>query len=85
MRYIAMVNRAADRDGETSARLAVIEEKLETVLAELAAIRAYIPGKMVEYSERIAVLERNMRTVHWLGGILAVAIIGAFLEHVLGR
>ena len=80
-----MVNRAAARHGETDARLAVIEEKLETVLAELAAIRAYIPVKMVEHSERIIVLERNMRAVHWLGGMMAVALIGAFLGHILGR
>lgn len=80
-----MVSRAAARDGDTGARLAVIEEKLEIVLAELAAIRAYIPGKMVEHSERIAVLERNARTIHWLGGVLAVALIGSFVAHVLGR
>lgn len=80
-----MAHRAAEKDGDASARLAVIEEKLEMVLAELAAIRAYIPGKMVEYSERIAVLERNMRTVQWLGGVLVVALIGAFLGHVIGR
>lgn len=80
-----MAHRAAEKDGDASARLAVIEEKLEMVLAELAAIRAYIPGKMVEYSERIAVLERNARTIQWLGGVLAVALIGAFLGHVIGR
>jgi hypothetical protein len=80
-----MAHREAERDGDTSARLAVIEEKLETVLTELAAIRAYIPGKMVEYSERIAVLERNMRTAQWLGGVLGVALIGAFLSHVFRR
>ena len=80
-----MAHRAAEKDGDTSARLAVIEEKLEMVLAELGAIRAYIPGKMVEYSERIAVLERNVRTIQWLGGVLAVALIGAFLGHVIGR
>ena len=81
-----MVQRAAAaRDGDTGARLAVLEEKLGMVLAELAAIRAYIPGKMVEHSERIAVLERNVRTVQWLGGAIAVALIGAFISHVLGR
>jgi len=85
MRSSDMAHRAAEKDGDASARLAVIEEKLEMVLAELAAIRAYIPGKMVEYSERIAVLERNARTIQWLGGVLAVALIGAFLGHVIGR
>lgn len=79
-----MANKAATRDGDTSARLAVIEEKLEMVLVELAAIRAYIPGKMVEYSERIAVLERSMRAIQWLGGILATALTAAFIGHVLG-
>jgi len=79
-----MANRAAARDGDTSARLAVIEEKLEMILAELVSIRAYIPGKMVEHSERIAVVERNIRTVQWLGGALALALIGAFIGHVLG-
>jgi len=79
-----MASRAAARDGDTSARLAVIEEKLEMILAELVSIRAYIPGKMVEHSERIAVVERNIRTVQWLGGALALALIGAFIGHVLG-
>ncbi len=80
-----MASRTAARDGDTSARLAVIEEKLEMVLAELTAIRAYIPGKMVEHSERIAVLERNMRTAQWLGGVVALALVGAFIGHILGR
>ncbi len=69
----------------TSARLAVIEEKLEVVLSELSAIREYIPVKMVEHSERISVLERNMRTFQWLGGVLAVTLIGTFIGHILGR
>lgn len=80
-----MGNRAAARDADTGARLAVIEEKLETVLSELAAIRAYIPCKMIEYSERTEVLERSMRTAQWFGGVLAVALIGSFLGHVLGK
>ena len=80
-----MVRREAERDGDVNARLAVIEDKLETVLGELAAIRAYIPGKMVEYSERIAVLERNMRTAQWLGGVITVALVGASLGHVFGK
>jgi hypothetical protein len=67
------------------ARLAVIEGKLETVLQELAAIRGYIPARMVEHSERIGVLERNMRTFQWLGGVLAVALLGTFIGHVLSR
>jgi len=82
-----MSNRALRHGGaeDTGARLAVIEEKLGMVLAELVAIRAYIPAKMVEHSERIVVLERNMRTAQWLGGVVAVALIGAFLAHILGR
>lgn len=73
----------AGRDSDTSVRLAVIEEKLGIVLSELSAIRAYIPGKMVEHCERLTVLERNMRTIQWLGGVLAVALIGAFVAHIL--
>lgn len=79
-----MAGKTTARDGGTRARLAVIEEKLETVLTELAAIRAYIPGKIVEHSEKITVLDRNMRTLQWLGGVLAVALLGAFIGHVLG-
>lgn len=80
-----MVNRAAGRDVDTCARLAVIEEKLETILSEVTVIREYIPVKMVESHERIGVLERNMRTVQWFGGVLSVALIGSFLEHILIR
>ncbi|MBP6964445.1 MAG: hypothetical protein KBC96_08570 [Armatimonadetes bacterium] len=80
-----MANRAAVRSGYAGARLAVIEEKLEMILAELSAIRAFIPGSMVEHSERIGVLERNIRAVQWLGGVIAVALMGAFIGHVLGK
>lgn len=75
----------AFREDDTSIRLAVIEEKLEMVLAELAAIRGYIPCKIIEHSERIMVLERNLRTLEWIGGVLAVALIGAFIGHILGN
>lgn len=68
----------------TGARLAVIEEKLETILCELKTIREFIPGQMIEHTGQISVLERNMRTIQWLGGVLAIALIGAFIEHVLG-
>ena len=71
------------RDSDTNARLAVIEEKLETVLAELSHIKRYIPVKMVEHSERIEVLRCNMRTTCWLGSILLVALVGAFIGHIL--
>ncbi|HUV05491.1 MAG TPA: hypothetical protein VMX94_10340 [Armatimonadota bacterium] len=79
-----MVNRAAKRDADINARLAVIEERLETVLAELGAIRKHIPATLVEHSERIEVLERNMRAIQWLGGILATALVAAFIGHILG-
>jgi hypothetical protein len=65
------------------ARLAVIESKLEAVLGELSTIRSYIPGKMVEHSERIVVLERSLRSIQWIGGVFTVAVIGAFIGHVL--
>lgn len=55
------------------------------ILEELAAVRAFIPARMVEHSERIGVLERNIRAVQWVGGVIAVALIGAFIGHVLGR
>lgn len=55
------------------------------VLAELSAIRGYIPGRIIEHSERLTVLERNMRTVQWLGAVIAVALIGAFIAHVLAN
>lgn len=76
---------AAVREDDTCIRLAVIEEKLEMVLAELAAIRGYIPCKIIEHTERIMVLERSLRTLEWIGGVLAVALIGAFIGHILGN
>jgi hypothetical protein len=80
-----MAKRGANKEEDTGARLAVIEEKLEMVLAELASIRKFIPGKMVEHSERLTVVERNMRTLQWFGGVLAIALVSAFIGHVLGR
>lgn len=77
-----MRNKGSAADRDTNSRLAVIEEKLETVLQEISTIRMYIPGRMIEHSERITVLDRNTRTLYWLGGVLAVALVGAFIGHV---
>lgn len=74
-----------ERADNLMARLAVIESKLETLIDEIMTIRKHIPSKMVEHAERIAVLERNVRTVQWLAGVFAVAIIGAFVAHVFAR
>ena len=68
---------------DTHVRLAVIEEKLEAILTELAGLKTCIPGKIIEHSERISVLERNVRTILWLGGVLVVALIGSFIGHIL--
>jgi hypothetical protein len=73
------------KNEDAATRLAVIEEKLEMVLSEIATIREYIPVKMIEHAEKIAVLDRNARTLQWLGGVIAVAILGAFIGHVLGQ
>lgn len=71
-------------EGIVLARLAVIESKIEMLIEEVAAVREYVPAKMVEHTGRITVLERNMRTMHWLAGVFAATIIGAFIAHVLG-
>lgn len=71
-------------EGAVLARLAVIENKIETLIEEVAAIREFVPAKMVEHSERIIVLERNTRTMQWFAGLFASTIVGAFLAHVLG-
>lgn len=71
-------------DSGILARLAVIENMIETLLTEVAAVREYVPVKMVEHSERILVLERNMRTMLWVAGVFAVAVIGAFVAHIFG-
>jgi len=73
------------RDGGILPRLAVIENKLQILLEEVAAIREYIPAKAVEHTERIFVLERNMRAMQWIAGVFAAAIIGAFVAHVIGN
>ncbi len=67
------------------ARLAVIESKIDTLVGEIVAIRKYVPAGVVEHSERISVLERNMRTFQWIAGVFASTLIGAFLAHVLGK
>jgi len=71
-------------EGAILARLAVIESKIEMLIEEVTAVREYVPAKMVEHTERITVLERNMRTMQWLAGVFATTIIGAFITHVLG-
>jgi hypothetical protein len=81
-----MARRGGDgREDTASIRLAVIEEKLEMILAELAAIREHIPCKIIEHKERITVLERNLHGIQWIGGVITVALIGAFIAHVLGN
>lgn len=66
------------------AKMSVVESKIDTLVDEVASIRVYIPAGMVEHRERICVLERSMRTVQWLAGVFAAAIIGAFVTHVIG-
>ena len=72
---------ASDRNS-IDARLAVFENKIEAVLSEVGKIREYIPAKMIEHEERVEVLERNMRSLLWLAGVFAVAVIGAFVAHI---
>ncbi|MDO8684909.1 MAG: hypothetical protein Q7N50_15705 [Armatimonadota bacterium] len=73
------------QDGPVIAKLAAIETKLETALAELSIIREQVPAKIVEHTERITVLERGLRGMQWVAGVFAVAIIGAFIGHIFGR
>jgi len=72
---------ASDKNS-IDARLAVIENKIEAVLSEVGKIREYIPAKMIEHEERVEVLERNVRSLLWLAGVFAVAMIGAFVAHI---
>lgn len=72
-------------DGPLLARLAVLESKLDTVLAELDAIRDLVPAKIVEHTERMVGLERGLRGLQWTAGVFAVAIIGTFIGHIFGR
>ena len=74
--------KTAGECSEIGTRLAVIENKIEAVLGEVGKIREYIPGKMIEHEERVEVLERNIRSMLWLAGVFAVAIVGAFVAHV---
>lgn len=67
------------------ARLAVIESKLETILTELTAIRECVPAKIVEHTDRINTIERDLRGLQWVAGVFAVAIVGAVIGHILGR
>jgi len=73
------------QDGSISARLAVIESKLDTIVSELEAIRSMVPAKIVEHTERMIALERSLRGLQWTAGVFAVAIIGAFVGHIFGR
>jgi hypothetical protein len=79
-----MKRRLEDIDEVCIARFAVIEEKLETIIAELNKIGKIVPYTIIEHTERIEVLGRNFRTIQWLGGVIAVAIIGAFIGHIFG-
>ncbi len=79
-----MAPRASIAPDDYMTRLGVIEEKLETLIGEIGEIRKYIPCKMVEYEQRITVLERNVKTSFYIGAIIAIALIGAFVGHVIG-
>lgn len=79
-----MRQRELAADEAVYTRLAVIEEKLETIINELASMRKIIPCTIVEHSERIDVLGRSVRGIQWFGGVIAVALTGAFIGHVLG-
>lgn len=72
-------------DGDISSRLAVIENRLQTLIDEVMAIREYVPVKMVEHNERIGVVERHIRTLQRACGVFASTTIGAFIAHVFGR
>ncbi|MDO8588959.1 MAG: hypothetical protein Q7T82_18185 [Armatimonadota bacterium] len=73
------------READVLPRLAVIENKLETVLSELKAIRGLVPEKIVEHTERMVAMERGLRGLQWTAGVFAVAIVGAFIGHIFGR
>lgn len=79
-----MRQRAFAGDEAVDTRLAVIEEKLETIIGELVSMKKIIPCTIVEHSERINVLGRSVRGIQWFGGVIAIALTGAFIGHVLG-
>jgi hypothetical protein len=75
----------SDHETGLMERLAVIENKLETLIDEVGIIREHVPEQIVQHAERISVLERGLRTMQWIAGLIATATIGAFVAHVLGR
>ncbi len=69
---------------DVSARLAVIESRLQDILGHLLEIRAYVPARVVEQSERVTSLERAQRSVVWGLAVALGGMLSAFLAHVLG-
>lgn len=72
------------QSGDVLARLAVIESRLQDVLSLVTEIREYVPVRVVEQAERLAHLERTMRSVVWALALCGGGLLSAFLAHVIG-
>lgn len=70
---------------DVSARLAVIESRLEDLLGHVLEIRAFVPERIVEQAGRLTNVEKALRSIVW--GIAAVGsgLLTAFLAHVFGQ
>ncbi len=69
---------------EVLTRLAVIESRLQDILAHMMELRRYVPDRVVEHSERLAQIERTLRSVVWGVALAAGGLLSAFLAHVFG-
>ena len=67
----------------SEARLAVLEEKIERICQDLAAVRRYIPEQMIAQGNRIEVLERQNRVAAWLGGVMVATSLSALAAHLV--
>jgi hypothetical protein len=72
------------KNADILTRLAVIESRLQDILAHTTELRTYVPARVVEHSERLEQLERAMRSVVWGVALAAGGLLSAFLAHVFG-
>ncbi len=50
---------------------------------QIAQLFAEMKGLRELLEQRICTVEGNVNTLYWLCGVIAVAVIGAFIGHVL--
>lgn len=63
-------------------RLAIIETKLDDVMASMSEVHKYIPEQVIIQSERLVSLERTQRSLLWGCIVIGSGVLTAFIAHI---